>query len=381
MLTKTLHFLVLTPVYICKRVLKQKTYLNLLMPLLGGFYFVKHRKIFPIYYPFVLIFLIAMISSLALGQWMSVVRCIQTILMVGFSHFLLHYLEKKDYFLILRNILIIFSLMFIYELIFTGPAVVSKPIIFGFTLPRYVGAVGESNFSGMVLSGIGLLYLVEKKYWLLLWTSIMLLLTASRGAWGAVLLGLLLLGEPLFSDKGWRITCKSILWLLFLLPFLLFAVELLFPDQWKMTLNTLSSHRYAIQLTYIKMAISYPFGTGFYNSFEKFTQYFPESSSIVQNGLFNLKGNPHQHNLYLQTLSELGIWGYCLLFLFLKNILNTALTVNRRLAFAFLCLLIGFTTLNAFSEFIFYFYFAYILRLTIEAGHRDKLCQVFKTVS
>jgi hypothetical protein len=331
------------------------------MPIVGFFEFTRRPLLKSYLVPLFLIFLGGLFQSLYLKDVEGIVRCGQAMLLVYFGQYLFGLSNKKNHLIFFKSIFFISLLYLILEIIFTRDYFL-KQVIPGLFLYRFVGIVGESNFSGLLFSILILMSFYYRKY---IWSVLYLLLlatTMSRTYIGLALFGVIgLIFVRIFSNKTRWISLLGILFII-LLPLTLILIEQYSDDSFKLYLALKTNGRYPIWITHLSIFRNNIFGVGYFNAHDLFQSYANQGSSIVLHEKFKLVDAPlFQHNMMIHTISEFGFWGYGLLILFLVSF-TKKIYHDAEMLFFFMVFLIGCCSLNVFHEFSFYFFLAFMYR-------------------
>lgn len=323
------------------------------MPLIGAFHFVFNRKINKLVIPLIAIFIYSLIQSLVMKDLNAMARSVQGILMVFFSQFLAEYFKENEIINLIRSSLIFSVLYYLLEYLLI-PNLPLKEVVSGLTLVRFSGIVGESNFSALLLFGMGAFSLYFKRLGLFALSFLLVLPLMSR--MGILLFVLILV--LYFINSFIKIHVKKISYLslsiILLSPMIMGLLDSFLSEESCLLMSKITNGRFAIASGYWKMFLDHPFGVGYYNGPELILKYLPVKYNL---GQFDF----HHHSLYVQTLSEFGIIGHLLLGYFFYQLISTACKRDTFFALMWIVLLFGMSSLNSYSEFVFYLFIAWTL--------------------
>jgi O-antigen ligase len=226
------------------------------------------------------------------------------------------------------------------------------------------GLLNNANYTGLLSAGLTIFFWLNKDYRHLLVGIILVFISQSKTA-----LFCLLIALPLFfsSDKDksrLRFYAYGVFGFIALSPLLLFLFELVSPEFLKIWVNAWSGSRYSIQLSFLELLKSSPFGVGYERSHEMIAKYMMHGSSLVTSGSFTpyFLENIGAHSVYIKILCELGFSGYFCYLLFIYLLLRRGLQTNPSVAIGFLSICGAQMWLEGLNEFIFYFFAALIFR-------------------
>jgi hypothetical protein len=352
------------PFYLAKAPFRKNYYFHLFMPLVGGIYYLIERKINKFYLPFYFLVIYGAFLSLIYKDLSSGIRCLQLFLLLGFSNYLLAFFKQEDFERLARIVIVTSAFYIIFEAYFVGfIAFKDMGLNLNIILPRYLGIIGESNFTSVMLVGLSFFALVKKQKAYALLGIVSLFPLCSRVAIVMVLMGFFFILLQKYMRNHFNKFLTIIFLCLFLSPLIFSGLELILTDDLKLLLNKILSGRYVINLSYIEMLKDYPLGVGYFRSPTLFKYYSEVGSTLLTDGLIHYGFFKYQpHNLLLQVLSEFGFIGYALFFWFNWRLLNLITLAKSNLGIPFIIILIGFTTLNGLSEFILYFTYAWIIK-------------------
>ena len=137
---------------------------------------------------------------------------------------------------------------------------------FGINLQRYQGVIGEFNYTAILLSGLGLIFLISKNYKYSLFAYLMIFLTASRGAFIPLILYVFSLSiNFLFGKKVFKFFIWTILIFILAYPIFILIIDSASNADIKKILNDFSSLRYSLHVGYAQMGMENMFGFGYFN--------------------------------------------------------------------------------------------------------------------
>ena len=321
-------------------------YLNIIPVLIGLYFFStntkKHLKLF---WPFLAMLMINLVVLLTNYEPKSTLRIIQLFAMINFSFFIAQkWSEKnsKDFALVTT---ILASILIVLEIIYIGPDGIKD--FLGFKLPRYMGLLGESNYSAIILALNSMLLIRFKRYYLLIINLITLFLLASRTGFLVVLifafLNLLVSKYPRFN----RII-KYFILSLSLTPVLLWMIWKFAPMSSIELIEKLSNGRFFLWIPYIDMGISNVFGIGYFKGWANYSEYLTPYKQLAD----SIRGYQlnEQHNIFIQVFSEFGPICYSL---FIYQIYKLA-TIRENNNIYLFSILIGYSFLNGLSDYVLY---------------------------
>jgi hypothetical protein len=336
------------PLFLIKHWNDQKTFLHLSMPAIGLIHAVHKRSLASGLIPLMILFILCGLQGLILQETTTVVRSCQGILMVFFADWISLYLEERRILRLTKSVLILSLLYYALEKILIS-SLPGKMFLPGVYLTRFSGIVGESNFSALALFGFAAMAFQLRKYWLYFFYFLAIIPLMSRMGLILVLLIPLAKFVTKLPEKYLRITIFAIISFVLLVPWITGGLDAFLPDSYKLQLSHLTNGRFGISVGYWNIFKNNFMGVGFYNG----------PNSILQNipSFYHLNHYPYQqHSLYMQSLSEMGIWGWGLFSFFILKTTNRILNKNIDFAWSWTLLLIGLMALNGYSEFILYFF-------------------------
>lgn len=341
-----------------KLLFKHPTYLQVIPPLLGFFYFIRHRgKIFPAFYPFLIMISCGVIPVFLQDAPLStLLRLIQLFLLVGFSHFVATYFDQQTLKTLLWSVFIASLVLLGFE-IGTGsfPYQLKR---FGLILPRSAGIVGEPNFSGVFYLGLIMIGWCANLRLIAIGLIFSLIATLSRGSCLALLIFFLLLGlQQLLSsrEKFFAYSLQLALGLFCAYPLLWSLLDKFLVWEWKLKLVRFSA-RYYLHVAYIQLGLSKLFGHGVMVTPKKVADFIESNQELkTLAASSNDFDYGEQHNFFLQIFSDFGPVTYLLFCLFLFLVLRRLIAEAPKLGTAFVALMFNFIFLNGGNEIIFYF--------------------------
>jgi len=364
MLEKMKSFAKVFPYYIFNRLHNHPVYLQGLMPVLGWFYFIFHRRFYRIFFFYIAFFLVGACLALFFKDYISFLRVGQGLGLIGFVHFLSHYFSKKELDQMAFLALCITSIYAVIEAIF--PLYNTYKDFFGhkFPIAIFYGTLGDSNFTASMLLSFGVIYLAQKRYAHFLWACCLIFLTQSRGGIFASVFSLFLFLEFIFSTKIWERLLKGILLAILSYPIWIYLLYTNLSHSTQALLHRLTSARFGIHSTYVKMFLEHPLGIGYFRGKEYYSLFGTvDRDSSLARGDLAVICPLEQHSIFIQALAEFGIVGYLFFALFLWSFLHLILKIDRRLAWSWLAILLSFLVINGLNGFGLYFFMAYIVVL------------------
>jgi len=349
------------PLSILKKPLFIPIYLNIIPLIIGFYFFITKLKLKRIFIPILCIILVNIAVVIYQENYFSILKELQLILLLFFSSYLASQISHSSFISTAKIILFLSLLIFTLEYITLGP-VLGYRDFFGIKLPRYVGPIGEFNFTGLLLSGISLIFLINRKYLFFIITLFVMLFPASRGAYLPVIVFLFVVFLHLLTQRNRKIS-KFILYSLFYTivsyPFIVYFMHHSLGNiEIEKTLAIFSSMRYVYHVHYVDLGFHFPFGLGYFNGLEYLRNNITSIGGLF---IFNYLPILEQHCMYIQIFSEFGFIGYIVFILFFRRILVIAYQQSFLLAAAWVSILTGFLFLNGLSEFILFFFIGYIL--------------------
>lgn len=338
----------LIPLFLVKLWNNQKLYLQLIMPLVGFIDFALEKSFNKLLLPLLVVFCMAVFQGIYLKDLGVIIRGVQGILMVLFANYLSKKFEEKHIINIVKSSVLLSIGYYICEYIFLKPLPM-KEVINGIFLMRFSGLIGESNFSALLIFALASFSFYFKRYFLFILCFLILLPLMSR--MGIILVVLIPISMLLLflKENKFKFIINLTLILICLSPIIIGLLDTFLSDLNCLMLSKLTNGRFAIAAGYWKMFIQNPLGVGFYKGPESILSFIPAKYSLEQ---FNY----HQHSMYVQTLSELGLQGLIVLNYFLLKFTNFLIEQDRKLSILWLILLFGLMSLNSFSEFAFYLF-------------------------
>lgn len=364
----------LIPIYLISRILGKNLYLYTLIYFQGLYYYFKRPKISKVMLPFFILFICSALFSLINKDFLGFRRSIQVILMLGFSHFLVFNFNSNEREQLLKNCIIIFSLFFVVEFIIGYRPLTRSLSLFGFELKQFQGAMGNPNHTGIAIASLANLFLINKNYKFWAWSSVLILMTLSRSAAITFFLGFLIPFIDRIPKKLFVIFSKSFVIGLISIPLLLFFLEHSLSNSAKLIIDNLSSYRYTLQLSFLEMFKDNIWGVGHDYSHNLFNAYKMKGSTLLTEGIVTLPWSDNgSHSTWVKILVELGVWGYLIFSYFIWKLTNLGLKNDFKITYAFLVLMIGFSSLNGLNEFSFYLYLSFFIAMGLNPQKRDDL--------
>ena len=363
---KLLHYLRIFPVYLLQKPAGYDLRLYGLMPLIGLGTLLKRRSIEIEFWPFIVLFLTSTLVSLCFEDWLAARRSFQTLCMAGFCSYLINYFTFSQLTRLAKNAIYLLVGYYIYDFSF---GVKSHVLILQFWHTYFLvpGLLNNANYTGLLSAGLTIFFGINKSYRFFYIGLILVFISQSKTAFFCLLLAIPALF--IFNKKNTKLHfyAYGIFALIALSPALLFLFEIFSPESLKMVVNTWSGSRYTIQLSFLELFKSAPFGIGYERSHELIADYLQRGSSLVTNNRFTpfYVENIGSHSTFIKVLCELGIIGYFFYIQFIYLILRKGLQVNPHVAVGFISICAAQMLLEGLNDFIFYFYIALILRSLI----------------
>lgn len=371
---RLLEYLKLFPIYLLQKPAGYDLRLYGLMPLIGLATLLKRRRVEIEFWPFILLFAASLSTSLYFGDWLSARRSFQTLCMAGFCSYLIHYFSYEQLMQLAKNALYLLVAYYAYDFCF---GIKSHVIILQIWHTYFLvpGLLNNANYTGLLSAGLAIFFGINKNYRLFFIAIISVFLSQSKTAFFCISLTLPLLFITNKDSSKLRFYSYGIFAFIALSPLILYLCEFLSPESIKLTLNAWSGTRYTIQLSFIELFKSAPFGVGYDRSHELIGNFIGRGSSILVNGSFvPYFQDIGAHNTYLKILTELGILGYVTYLTFIFLVLRKGLTRDGHLSVAFMAICASQLMLEGLSEFIFYFFAALIFRASNDSLVNNKAC-------
>lgn len=359
--TSKVRYLRLFPIYLLQKPIGIDLKLYGLMPIIGLITLIRRRKFEVEFTIFNLLFLCSILRSLHDGDFLSLRRSFQTLLMTGFCSYLINYFTNKELNQLAKNSVWMIIIYYLFEYAIGAR---TNVILFHLWPVDYFtsGILNNSNYTGLLSSGLALFFFLTGSNFYFFVALLLVALSASKTA-----LFTLLLACPIFfrisTSKYISIYTIFVLGVIFLFPLLIIIFESVSNEEIKFFVNSISGGRYIIQLSFLELVKANLFGVGYDKSHELISDYIYIGSTLVTNQLISPHySNIGPHSTYIKILAELGIFGYIGYFVFLTILLKCALHFDTRLAICFVAICGAQLWLEGLSEFIFYFFIAIILR-------------------
>ncbi|MBT3981973.1 MAG: hypothetical protein HOE90_11500 [Bacteriovoracaceae bacterium] len=343
-----------------KQTLGFKMYLNIILPLLGGFQFLRDRSPIRLLLPFQILLLINLAVVVFKGEYQAIPRLGQLWCLLYFCSFIEKQMPKEILDKSIKLIAVMGFLFIFVEMIF-GPPLEGYIPFLKTDFTRQYGIYGEPNFSAMLMFGVALYLIVFGFYKFSLLAIIALVFTVSKGTMLALLLFFALFSlKKLKRLQTWALNILMIVFLFIPLPIYMSGKMLSYPQ--KLFMHQLTSKRYFLFLPYIKMGIDHPLGVGYFQGPKYIANYqkseISEFSEEQKARILALQ----QHSIFVQIFSEFGLIGY-LIFSFQLWWLFKISLKNREyeISAAFVSVLAGFSLLNGLSEMTLYLFIGLIM--------------------
>ena len=271
--------------------------------------------------------------------------CVATLTLNIISHIL-----NKKFLVTFIKMTLLLSILYITFDFFQDNFIQTSKKVFGLKLSkRYLGIIGEPNFSALLTGVLALISFEIRKHLLSFLLIITYLPTSSRTILAMVI-------TYIFLKLIYHLSKNSLKYLP--IPFILFIFlsPLTFPmiseqlnREQKLKLNQVSSERFHLQTAYAKMFFDKPFGTGYMQGRKHLK---PKEEK------YGFYKDLDQHNIYLQILTEFGFFGFIFYALFIYRTFQ--IIPNDAYPFAisfFTC----FYFINGLNEVIFWISIGFIL--------------------
>lgn len=364
-LNKIIKSIKLIPIYLFQKPAGYDFHLYGLMPVIGLITFTIHKKIEKEFIPFIILFSSSMIFAIYNSDWLSARRSLQTLCMIGFCSYLIIYFSDSEFKKLAKNIFYCIAFYYCYDFLYGEKIHINNlRLIDTYFFPS--GILNNMNYTGFLSAGLALFFAINKENQFFILACCLVFISQSKTAFFLVLLS-----SPIFfisscRDSKLKIYSYFIYVIILCYPLILFLIEALSSDQVKLIINLWSGSRYSIHLSYLELFYSFPFGVGYDRSHELIGVYLNQGSSIIQKGLFKpYFSDIGAHNSYLKILTEQGILGYFLYFIFIFLVLHKSLRTNRYLSVVYMAVCAAQLWLEGLNEFIVYFWTAVIFRLAL----------------
>ncbi len=337
-------------IYAFKSVFSTKTYLNSLLPAHGLWFYLTERKLVPSFYIICAISLFSSFSgTLIHSNFVSSYRGLQWFLILGFAQWTATNLKKENFKFIALSIITLSYFLIPLEYFFYEKEFIKH--LYGYEFRSFTGLVGEPNYSGALISSIGLicLSLGWRKIYLLSIPLILFYFNRSG------LLAILSFSPLIFLSKYEFKLKKVIHWVItfafILSPIIFIAVDKNLPIDIKQEIEEDSNGRYHTFVGYSYLGLENPIGTGFFREDLVDPNYFLSKTNLRY--LDGGNNNIQQHNTLIQVWSELGPFVYFIFSIFLFRTFRNAYKVESKLAFALQGVFFNYLFLNGLNELAF----------------------------
>ncbi len=337
--------------YSSKYLLGYKTYLNLLMPLHGLWFYVSEKKIIRRFTLILSLPVFGLITSLFVHQNLtSSVRCIQWILILGFTQWASIYFTP-DNLQRLFNYIISLAYFLVPIEYFLSKQITIKHFL-NLEFRSLVGLIGEPNYSGALISSIGLISLSFKWKRLYLLSFPLIILYFNRsGLLSIVLFSLIIFITPRGNSKLSQYTHILISIMFLSSPVIFYGLNKFLPTEIKQEIEETSNGRYHTYIGYTYVGLENPLGTGYFHEELIKPKYFLKKTNLryLDGGFSTIQ----QHNTLIQVWSELGPIAYLIFCIFLWNTFKASFLLSHNLGFALQGVLFNYLFLNGLNEFAF----------------------------
>ncbi len=332
-----------------------KLYLNIIPILLGFVFFLKTKRVNPLFLPLLLLLGFGTVRSLTLMDISGVLRLGQVFCLIAFASMAKNWISIDGLHRFARVMLYLGFILLLHEYFFLG-SIIGKTI-FGFEIYRYNGPVGESNYSALLFAFTSLIFILKKDWLHFVITLGCIYLCVSRTALLMILFfAVLLLLKFLIKDKL-RILLKGFALILCSTPLAIWMAFKLAPLEYLQVLERFSSGRIFLFIPYVDMGLDQLFGVGYFNGWDRYEEYMQRFMHIDTGRDRQIN---EQHNIFIQVFSEFGLILYPL---WCWQILKVYWQENRDIIplILFSTLLVAFSFLNGMNEFILYLSYAWII--------------------
>ena len=310
------------------------------------------KEITSLFLPLYLMLFLGLFPLFLAKDFEGIVRLLQVFCLTGFSLFIINLGKRKYEFLKQYSIIttILGIVVLIAEYRFIGHS--GEKDLFGYSVPRYEGIFGESNYSSLLLLLVFAIHFVQKRLRWAVFTVVLCLPLLSRG----MALSLFLFVALYFLERiNRRLFYRTILWIFSFLsaaPFLVLFINNQFNPQTFEFIERLSAGRFYLWLPYIEMGLDNILGVGFFNGETFYPKYLNSHLEVVD----NIRGHQinQQHSLFIQIFSEFGPVGYLLFIWQLFKIVKLGCHHHFALCL-FSSMILGFSFLNGLTDFNLFF--------------------------
>lgn len=346
------------PIFVNKLSWAGGAQLGFLLPVIGALQFCARPRAARFWWPLLALIGVGAVHAIVGADVAGSVRLVHLGATFYFGQFLAEHFDAGDFVRIEKVLLCLAAAYLIGEHYWVGP-MVDKEVLPGVMVPRLLGLTGESNYSGILCALVALAFGVRGQWGWALLGAVTVLFTCSR-----ISVLLLFVGSawPLWRrwpERRRAATAKLLLLILLAYPLWVLALDALLTMEGQAVLNRFYSGRFTIHGSYLAMLGDHPWGVGYFGGPGLFHHYAELGSRLAAAGgyLYGIHHAPvyQQHNLLLQVLTEFGYLGYGIFAFFLWRALTNALSAKNGADFLFMCLLLGFLTLNGLSNFAFIF--------------------------
>ncbi|WP_158971904.1 O-antigen ligase family protein [Chachezhania sediminis] len=219
----------------------------------------------------------------------------------------------------------------------------------GIQVPRYLGPMGGSGFSGALTGALALLCLTEgrkRAAWTLFFITILMV---SRGP----LLGLILAGM-FHMLRGWKIFRRLALIMPLITvssPILVYWLQNVLTTEQILFLIEVSTRRFLHFMTFLQWGLDNPiFGIGYSNWQSVYSEYFFERDFQQWGHRTNLALIKEAHNFMLDIFGEMGVVGWLLASLQMMMTAVSAFSRDARYGSVFLFISISYLFLSGLSN-------------------------------
>ncbi|MCB9062399.1 MAG: O-antigen ligase family protein [Halobacteriovoraceae bacterium] len=347
---------------ILKRPMQHNLFFNAIPLLFGLGHLLFLKKVNKLFWPYLIMLGIGIANAFVLGECVSLIRIGQVICLISFAHFSCEYISKDNLKKICEYIVYIGGIQLLLEIIIHGPVGLPK-MYFGFSLPRFEGPIGESNYSGLIFGVACMVHLSFKKYYFALFSFLGVIASVSRTTTVMIIFFLAFYLLLKLSNenirKYWSIIVVCILSTTPIVVYLLYHhadYEVLDFIEKK------SSGRFFLLVPYLNMGIENIFGVGYFRGIERYPEYLEPIIEFTSK--FRKPQINEQHNIFMQVFSEFGPIGYVPFLIFLLQLFFRVSYKKEDLwkVAILMSLFIGFSFLNGLNSFSLYLLLGFCLK-------------------
>ncbi|TPE49123.1 O-antigen ligase family protein [Amaricoccus solimangrovi] len=223
----------------------------------------------------------------------------------------------------------------------------------GIAVPRFMGSMGGSGFSGCMTGALGLLCLVEGRKKTALTLFFVTVLMVSRGPLLALIIAFMF---HFFRDlKIGRICAFILLAISALFPVLIWYLESVLSKTEIVFLIKVSTERFLHYMSFLEFGLSSPiFGIGYSNYESVYTDYFYTADFQQWGTRYNVGLIREAHNFMLDIFGEMGVVAWILAAVQLVMTGWRALSGDARYGAMFIYVTICFFFLSGLSNWVYW---------------------------